>query len=180
MFRARLLVVAVAMTFASVASVAPTAGAQEPGVAYDEDSPAGKEYAIPLDRARREAAGSGTTSGGSSTPAPTFGEGIRPAPEAETNSPATDGDDDPKSTAPSRTKPTGKPDDDDPASDPSGARATATPESKTLRRADAQLQASIATAGSGGTRSGLLIAGGAAGLALLGGVAARGLRRRRT
>jgi hypothetical protein len=65
--------------------------AQGPGVFVDPDSPAGKEYALPLDQARREAApdasgpGAGRTgrdSGGDasgSTAPPLFGEGIEPS-----------------------------------------------------------------------------------------------------
>jgi hypothetical protein len=61
----------------------------EGGVHVDPNSPAGKEYALPLDSARREAAGgqkgAGTgTSPGQGAPAarggtPLFGAGIRPA-----------------------------------------------------------------------------------------------------
>ena len=48
--------------------------AQEDGVHVDPDSPAGKEYALPLDSARRDAAGGG----GSAAPSdqPLFGAGI--------------------------------------------------------------------------------------------------------
>jgi hypothetical protein len=53
------------------------ASAQEGGVFIDPDSPAGTEYAIPLDQARREAtggkAGPGSTSAGQE---PLFGAGI--------------------------------------------------------------------------------------------------------
>lgn len=59
------------------------AAQREPGVFLDPDTPAGKEYAIPLERARREAAGSGGSSlrrGGSeraaAESAPLFGAGI--------------------------------------------------------------------------------------------------------
>jgi hypothetical protein len=62
-------------------TLAPSAGAQEPGVFVDPDSPAGKEYAIPLEQARREAAGgaSGREGGGDaggSGAQPLFGVGI--------------------------------------------------------------------------------------------------------
>jgi hypothetical protein len=51
------------------------------GVHVDPGSPAGKEYALPLDQARREARGGG--SGGAGQKSPTgrsalFGEGIKP------------------------------------------------------------------------------------------------------
>jgi hypothetical protein len=61
------------------------ATAQERGVHVDPGSPAGKEYAIPIERARREASGgSKITSGNATTqaaaPVPLFGQGIKPAP----------------------------------------------------------------------------------------------------
>ena len=55
---------------------APSAAAQEDGVFVDPDSPAGKEYAIPIDQARGEAAGGGNRPAGEE---PLFGEGIEPA-----------------------------------------------------------------------------------------------------
>jgi hypothetical protein len=63
-----------------------TAVAQEDGVYLDDpDSPGGKEYAIPHERSRREAAGSpgggggaGGGNGGSEDEAPRFGAGIQP------------------------------------------------------------------------------------------------------
>jgi hypothetical protein len=58
----------------------------EPGVHVDPGSPSGKEYAIPLEGARRDASGggsssgsSGGSSGGGAAKAPLFGEGITPA-----------------------------------------------------------------------------------------------------
>jgi hypothetical protein len=61
------------------------ASAQERGVHVDPGSPAGKEYAIPIERARREASGgskisSGNTSTQAAAPVPLFGQGIKPAP----------------------------------------------------------------------------------------------------
>jgi hypothetical protein len=47
----------------AVSVFAPAAFAQEPGVFVDPDSPAGKEYALPLEQARREAAGDATPPG---------------------------------------------------------------------------------------------------------------------
>lgn len=46
------------------------------GVFFDPDSPAGKEYALPLDQARDEAAGIGKSDGPSGKRAPLFGEGV--------------------------------------------------------------------------------------------------------
>jgi hypothetical protein len=62
-------------------TLAPFASAQERGVFVDPDSPAGKEYAIPLEQARGEAAGdsSGREGGGvanGSSAQPLFGVGI--------------------------------------------------------------------------------------------------------
>lgn len=68
---------------ALLAGAAPAAG-QEPGVHYDPDSPAGKQYAIPLEQAR-DIGGAGTTSSPSAG-APSsgdddlFGAGIAPKP----------------------------------------------------------------------------------------------------
>lgn len=63
------------------ATVASPAAAQDDGVfvdPVDPDSPAGKEYALPLDRAREEAApGAGTSEdGGRGSGQPLFGVGI--------------------------------------------------------------------------------------------------------
>ena len=78
--------VRIALVLAMVTPAAG-AGAQEPGVTYDPDSAAGREYEIPLESARRSAgAGSsdkeprGGSAGGSSAPgtAPLFGVGITP------------------------------------------------------------------------------------------------------
>src|SRR5665811_253655 len=46
------------------------------GVHFDPDSPAGKEYALPLDEARDEAVGEGQPDGASGASAPLFGVGI--------------------------------------------------------------------------------------------------------
>jgi len=56
--------------------LAPAARAQEEGVFVDPGSPTGKEYAIPLDSARRQADPSG---GGAGAAPPIFGEGIVPS-----------------------------------------------------------------------------------------------------
>src|SRR5665811_1977608 len=45
------------------------------GVHFDPDSPAGKEYALPLDEARDEAVGEGQPDGASGASAPLFGVG---------------------------------------------------------------------------------------------------------
>ena len=59
------------------------AAAAEPGVIVDPDSPTGKEYAIPLDKARSDTGGSSKpsrqTSDGVSQQAQPFGQGVEPA-----------------------------------------------------------------------------------------------------
>lgn len=68
-----------------LAVFAGSAVAQEPGVHYDPDSPAGKQYAIPLDAARdvgNDHAGIGGSAGSGEGPGPAagglFGVGVRP------------------------------------------------------------------------------------------------------
>jgi hypothetical protein len=56
-----------------VGAAAPVASAAEPGVTIDPGSPAGKEYALPVDRARHEAGG--LPSGGGSGPSGGSGSG---------------------------------------------------------------------------------------------------------
>ena len=60
--------------------LASPAVAEKPGVHVDPDTPAGKEYAIPIDQARREAQGTSqpNTGHGSNGSAPLFGAGISP------------------------------------------------------------------------------------------------------
>lgn len=69
-----------------LALYAPTTYAQtEDGVTVDPDSPAGKEYALPIDQARRDATdGEDARRGGKApagAPPPAFGEGVRPETE---------------------------------------------------------------------------------------------------
>lgn len=58
------------------AMLAPVATAAE--VHFDPDSPAGKEYALPLDQARDEAAGGKAADRPTGVPAPLFGAGVEP------------------------------------------------------------------------------------------------------
>ena len=58
------------------ALIVPAAAAQEDGVTVDPGSPSGKEYALPIDRAREEAA-TRDGKGDGSRKAPLFGEGVR-------------------------------------------------------------------------------------------------------
>ena len=70
MVRGRELCLGVVLAILSLPS--PAAAQDEEGVIVDPRSPAGKEYAIPLDRARREAQSGGTHS---ASPARTPGVG---------------------------------------------------------------------------------------------------------
>src|SRR3954469_21205866 len=79
------------LPLAALLAIGPPAGASaedEPGVHADPGSPAGKEYVIPLEGARREASGGGGSAGSQSggggggsaaSPAPLFGAGIKAA-----------------------------------------------------------------------------------------------------
>ena len=58
---------------------AGVASAQDNGVHVDPDSPAGKEYALPLDSARRDASGSPSGTGATGQGAPLFGAGVSKA-----------------------------------------------------------------------------------------------------
>jgi hypothetical protein len=70
----------VAFLIASLALPA-AAQAQQPGVFVDPDSPAGTEYRIPLEDARRHGApDAGPRPGGGQADPPLFGQGITPAP----------------------------------------------------------------------------------------------------
>ena len=69
----------------------PVATAQDDGVHVDPNSPAGKEYALPLDQARRDTSGTGGANSAGGTPggAPLFGAGIS---KGSGGSPAGEGD----------------------------------------------------------------------------------------
>lgn len=73
MLRSLLALMCALAVIASVA-IAPAAVAQEDGVTVDPGSPSGKEYALPIDRARAQAAKGG--SGSDAQKAPLFGEGV--------------------------------------------------------------------------------------------------------
>lgn len=59
-----------------LALVPPQQQASAKGVFFDPESPAGKEYALPLDQAREEAGAVGTVGGGTGEKAQLFGAGI--------------------------------------------------------------------------------------------------------
>jgi hypothetical protein len=70
-----------------------TAQAQGRGVFVDPESPAGKEYAIPLEEARRQAAPDAESrAGGGDAASPLFGAGITRAPGASASGDGSAGD----------------------------------------------------------------------------------------
>lgn len=71
----RLAILATAVVAATLLLL-PQPAALAGEVHFDADSPAGKEYALPLDQAREEAAGAGKTDGPAGEKAPLFGEGV--------------------------------------------------------------------------------------------------------
>jgi hypothetical protein len=68
--------VVVALTLVMLMSSARAMAAN--GVHFDPDSPAGKEYALPLDQARGEATGGGESDEEAAPGAPLFGAGVPP------------------------------------------------------------------------------------------------------
>jgi hypothetical protein len=58
-FKLRWVIRTSLLVLLAVAGPVPVAAAQEEGVFFDPDTPAGKEYAIPLEQARRDAGGGG-------------------------------------------------------------------------------------------------------------------------
>src|SRR3954468_4073951 len=55
--KTRFTLVVAALTVGAIGACAPAAGAAEPGVIFEPGSPSYKEYAIPLEQARRDAGG---------------------------------------------------------------------------------------------------------------------------
>ena len=70
-----LLLALVALTLIAPAAIAPAALAADDEIFVDPGSPSGKEYALPIDRARKEAARDTKDANGQST-TPLFGEGV--------------------------------------------------------------------------------------------------------
>jgi hypothetical protein len=87
----------VLLTLAGLASSGLATAAD--GVHFDPNSPAGKEYALPLDQARDEATGGGGSDEGSAAGAPLFGVGVSPpgAPSARVPGPGGERGGDPAS-----------------------------------------------------------------------------------
>jgi len=59
-----------------LAVIAPPAMAQDDDVIVDPGSPSGKEYALPVDSARKQASKDAKNSSSKAQPAPLFGEGV--------------------------------------------------------------------------------------------------------
>ena len=78
-WRRSVLVVSCSISLATPAGAA----AQEPGVVYDPESPAGKEYALPLEEARRDGEPI-RPEGRDTSDAQLFGSGIKPKTRAST------------------------------------------------------------------------------------------------
>ena len=75
--------VAVALALVCLTCLPASAAGQADDVFVDPDSPSGREYEIPLERARRDvSAREPSASRGPSAPAPLFGAGVGSAPEA--------------------------------------------------------------------------------------------------
>jgi hypothetical protein len=142
-------------------AVAPqVAAAEEPGVHVDPDSPSGKEYAIPLDRARSDTGGSKNSDSESSSDG-RFGSGIEPAAGAQ-----------PNQDAPSSSQSTGQSTTDEPA--PSAGRRKT---KQKRRRLELEPTAAPATGGTDSSKLGIgliglgvLAVGGLLGLLLRGGL----------
>lgn len=85
-----LIVALVPLTFATLAAHPLPASAG--GVHFDPESPAGKEYALPLSQARNEGAGkTGIGEHGTVEPAPLFGEGVSGRKEEPSSAPGVSG-----------------------------------------------------------------------------------------
>ena len=148
-----------------------TAWAQEDGVTVDPDSPTGKEYAIPLDSARRQAqAGTGSRESGADSEAPLFGQGV----EAETASGGEDSDGGSSSGKSGGSGSDGSGNSSD-GGDPSMGDSDALP-----REVAGDSLAAVQPGAPDGGSGTLLLAGGAALAVLLAGVLAGVLVRRRT
>jgi hypothetical protein len=70
----RCLVLALGV-FAVAAPISAEAAAPEPGVTFDPNTPAGKEYVVPIVQGRADGSGSGNQKDAANTP---FGIGIKP------------------------------------------------------------------------------------------------------
>jgi hypothetical protein len=140
---------------------APPAIARDDGVSVDPDSPAGVEYAVPLDQARRDATGTaGGGSAGTDHGQPLFGVGIERASAGSGGGGGAKG-----SGGSGRSAGTG-------GSSGGGTQAGAGEAGRNGASA-----AAIEVAASGGSSTGMLSAGIAGGVLLLGLLGGLGLRR---
>ncbi len=157
-----------------LALTASTAAAQEDGVTVDPRSPAGKQYALPIDQARRDATGGGPGDrrADGARPTPAFGQGVRPETAAGgSGSPAGDGAPGaaPRSGSPAEATVTGS------------ARTAPSEQQRRHERGDidrALVKASVG--GSGASDGSLALLGGGVAVMVLGVAAGLALRRRAT
>lgn len=161
------------------ALVAPSAAAAQEPVQLDPDSPAGVEYQLPLDQARRDAApdaggGGPRSDGGSGGPAPLFGAGI--APDGSQDGDAGGGDgtaDDRDATADDRKRSVGE---QSRGSDDSGAPGAGGGDAAGPGASQSAPSFS-ATADGGGASNGLTLGGIALAVVVVGGGLGLALRR---
>ena len=158
----RLVMLATALWLSAAPSMAQV------GVHVDPESPTAKEYALPLESARRQASGkTGFAPGGGArtTPAPRFGEGLaEPAGNEDAGSPAASRSG--SGAGGSR------------SSASSGQRGSGNGSSSSGQIPRAAAVSRPGAPDGGGTGTTLLIAGGGVALLLLGGAAGFALRRR--
>jgi hypothetical protein len=161
---------------ATLLCTAPATIAQEEGVFVDPGSPTGKEYALPLDSARREADPSGGGTSAAPGTAPLFGAGIV-ASSASAN--ATDGQDAGSTSGTSGTEATGGA--GGAAEAPAAKSAGSDTEVPASKEAEAVVEAATRNPGapSGGLSAPAVVALLAAGVLLAGGLAGVVIRRTR-
>ncbi len=157
------------------ALLAPSAAAAQEGVQVDPDSPAGVEYKLPLEQARRDGApgadGGGVgprSGGGSGGPAPRFGAGI-------TRAGSQSGNDDGAGAAPDGSDRVGgeqSEDRDDAGVTGAGGRDAASPGT-----GESAASSSRSSAEDGGGSTGLILAGIALAVVVVGGGLGLALRR---
>jgi hypothetical protein len=148
---------AAALLSLAVVPLAALSAQADRGVTTDDNSPSAKEYAIPLDEARKDSGAGAESSGSDGTPAP-FGQGVA-TPERSSSSPR----------GARHSKITNK-------------QSTSTTKRATTTSAEADQTRTVAAApagGDSGSSSGQALAGGAALVIVAGGAAGLWARRRR-
>lgn len=170
--RLPLLLCALVAAVSTSIVVAPAALAQEDEVFVDPGSPSGKEYALPINRARQQA-GTSTKKGSGSREAPLFGEGVeRSATGATRSAPKAAGGKRTKDSDSERRKPRAQADGEDDAAAFQEARDAEAARTRALR-------SQAAAAPEGGIGIGGVLGAGIAVL-LVGGLVGLWLRRRAT